>query len=166
MSTPTPLILCGAKKHMANLIKTKLLPEYNVIYAGYNPIHSKREVPLIISGNPPAYDSLHMKLASNDFTSPARAIVTGGGYSEEGFQELYQACVKACGSRENLSVPFFRASNEITDRLADQGMGPAHSSVEYPDAITERLKRRLKEVGIADEVVNKGELGPGGIGGL
>lgn len=68
-----------------------------------------------------------------------------------------------CGSKADLPVPFLRASNEITDRLAGEGRGPAHSSVEYADAITERLKRRLKEVGVwgrtrGDEAANRGGI--------
>lgn len=50
--------------------------------------------------------------------------------------------MEACGSKENLPVPFFRTSNELTDRLAAEGKGPAHSSPEYFKAITERLKKQ------------------------
>lgn len=180
MSTPIPVILCGAMKGMANLIRTTMLPEYNgkassnepnpfksnliklpVIYAGYNPTHTAHEVPLIISGNPPHPSSLHTQLSSNDFTIPPRAIITGGGYSNELFQELYQNCIQACGSQKDLPVPFFRTSNEITDRLAVEGKGPAHSSREYPAAVTERLKRKLREVGIAPGMKGDGGGGKG-----
>jgi hypothetical protein len=37
---------------------------------------------------------------------------------------------------ENLPVPFFRTSNELTDRLAAQEKVLAHSSSKYPEAIT------------------------------
>jgi hypothetical protein len=84
-------------------------------------------------------------------------------YSDELFQELYHSCVKACGSKEVLPVPFFRTSDEIADRLSVERKGPAHSSREYPAAVTERLKRKLREVGIApgmkgDVVGGKGEV--------
>ncbi|KAJ5905094.1 uncharacterized protein N7473_002010 [Penicillium subrubescens] len=136
MSAPIPIILCGAMKGMANLIKTTMLPEYN----GYNITKSAQEVPLIISGHPPHPSSLHTQLSSNDFTIPPRAIITGGVYSDELFQEFYHSCVKACGSKEVLPVPFFRTSDEIADRLSVERKGPAHSSREYPAAVTERLK--------------------------
>jgi hypothetical protein len=58
-------------------------------------------------------------------------------------------------------VPFFRTSNEITDRLAAEGKGPAHSSRDYPDAVTERLKRKLKEVGVAPGAKGDGAGGNG-----
>lgn len=60
-------------------------------------------------------------------------------------------------------MPFFRASNEITDRLAAEGKGPAHASSEYPAAITERLKNRLKEVGIGLGIEGRGTGRNGGI---
>jgi hypothetical protein len=53
--------------------------------------------------------------------------------------------VKECGSKEKLPVPFFRTSNELMDRVAAEGMDPAHSSSEYFKTITERLKSRLME---------------------
>lgn len=71
--------------------------------------------------------------------------------------------MEACGSKENLPVPFFRTSNELTDRLAAEGKGPAHSSPEYFKAITERLKSRLMGAGIAPGIPtqvleNRGEI--------
>jgi hypothetical protein len=99
-------------------------------------LSNKHDVPLIISGYPPSPSSLHTQLDCNDFAAPPRAIITGGGYSDEAFHELYQSCVEACGSMENLPVPFFRTSNELTDRLAAQEKVLAHSSSKYPEAIT------------------------------
>jgi hypothetical protein len=72
------------------------------------------------------------------------------------FQELYQDCIKACGSKEDIPVPFFRASREITTRLAAEGNGPVPSSSEYPAAITERLKNKLKEAGIGPGIEGHG----------
>jgi hypothetical protein len=123
-----------------------LLP---VVYAGHDIRASAREVPLFLSGCPPPTLSLHTQVGSNDFIIPVRAVITGGGYDEERFQLLYQACLKACGSAANLPVPFFRTNNELTDQLAREGKGHEHSSAEYPKAVTERLKSKLRAAGIA-----------------
>ncbi|OOG00548.1 hypothetical protein ASPCADRAFT_502844 [Aspergillus carbonarius ITEM 5010] len=146
MSTPTPVILCGAMREVAALIRTLLLPEYNVVYAGHNLSAAEREVPLILAGSPPSASTLHTQVGSNDFTDPPRAVITGGGWNEERFQALYRACEEATNGA--LPVPFFRTDNALTDRLAATGEGPAHSSPEYPAAVTQRLKDKLREAGV------------------
>ncbi|PWY94554.1 hypothetical protein BO94DRAFT_609942 [Aspergillus sclerotioniger CBS 115572] len=148
MSTPTPVILCGAMREVAALIRTLLLPEYNVVYAGHNLSAAEREVPLILSGSPPPPSKLHTQIGSNDFTDPPRAVITGGGYNEERFQALYQACTAAKNGVP--PVPFFRTDNGLTDRLAATGEGPAHASAEYPAAVTRRLKEKLREAGVGE----------------
>jgi hypothetical protein len=68
------------------LVKPDLISSNDaVIYACYNITHTKREIPLIISGHPPHPSSLHTQLSTNNFTIPPRAIITGGGYSDELF---------------------------------------------------------------------------------
>lgn len=79
------------------------------------------------------------------------AIVVGGGYDDNAYNALRQACIDACGgSARNLGVAFFRADNELTDRLVKEGKGPEKRTKDYPAAITKRLKDKLKEVGVAD----------------
>ncbi|KAK7701595.1 hypothetical protein SLS57_011680 [Botryosphaeria dothidea] len=115
----------------------------------------------IISGSPPAAASLHTDVGSNDFTVPPRAVIAGGGYNDEAFETLYQGCVQACGSEANLPVPFFRVSNAITSRLEAEGKGPKIRTPEYPKAVANRLKDKLKEAGIgpgiSEEPGNKGK---------
>lgn len=41
-------------------------------------------------------------------------------------------------------MPFFRTSNELTDRLVAEGKDPSHASFQYPDAICGRLKNKLR----------------------
>ncbi|PYH81347.1 hypothetical protein BO82DRAFT_432687 [Aspergillus uvarum CBS 121591] len=146
MTTAIPVILCGAKREVAALVRAHMLPEYDVVYAGHNLPAAEQEVPLILAGKAPPASALHTQVGPNDFTIAPRAVITGGGYSEDRFQTLYQACANASGV---LSVPFFRTDNHLTDQLAATGKGPAHSSSEYPAAVTARLKAKLREVGVA-----------------
>lgn len=75
----------------------------------------------------------------------------GGGYDDNAYGALRQACIEACGgSAKNLGVAFFRADNELTERLVREGKGPEKRTKDYPAAITKRLKDKLREVGVAD----------------
>ncbi|KKY27168.1 hypothetical protein UCDDS831_g00915 [Diplodia seriata] len=124
MSRAIPIIVCGATQKMASMVKSNMLPEYDVVYAGHSLPSSLHEVPLILAGTPPPAASLHTQLGSNDFSSFPRAVVTGGGYSDDEFSDLFNACVAACGGKESdLPVPFFRIDNAITKRLAKEGRG-------------------------------------------
>lgn len=109
------------------------------------------ELPLILSGKPPQPSSLHTQVASNDLSRHPVAVVVGGGYDDNAYGALRQACIEACGgSAKNLGVAFFRADNELTERLVREGKGPEKRTKDYPAAITKRLKDKLREVGVAD----------------
>lgn len=166
MSARIPIIICGATQKVATMVKSNMLPEYDgtssfpprnhiltspVVYAGYNLAATANEVPQILSRSTPPSTSLHTQVGSNDFQIFPRAVIIGGGYSEEAFQTLFRACADACGSEAALPVPFFRVDNSITKRLAAEGKGPAPPSPEYSRAIAERLKERLREVGVGEE---------------
>ncbi|KAL1640202.1 hypothetical protein SLS58_007153 [Diplodia intermedia] len=170
MSRPIPIIVCGATQKVAAMVKSNMLPEYDVVYAGHDLPSTLHEVPLILAGTPPPGASLHTQLGSNDFlTSPPRAVVAGGGYGDDAFRALFAACVAACGGNESdLPVPFFRVDNDVTARLAAEGRGPplpefgkgpAAAAVpgreEYSRAIAGRLKGRIGEV--VGEGVGEGE---------
>lgn len=137
-------------------------PTRQVVYGGHDFDCAAKEVPQIISGSPPPASSLHTQVGSNDFTVFPRAVITGGGYSDEAFQTLYQACEKACGGQENLPVPFFRVDNALTDKLEAEGKGPTRGSPEYSKFIAQRLKDKLREAGVGAGVQerpeNKGKL--------
>ncbi|KAL0253259.1 hypothetical protein SLS55_010231 [Diplodia seriata] len=97
-------------------------------------------------------------MVNNTFTPPPRAVVTGGGYSDDAFSDLFNACVAACGGKESdLPVPFFRVDNTITERLAKEGSGPPLPDIGgkvpgvveregYAKAIAGRLKERIRGV--------------------
>jgi hypothetical protein len=46
-------------------------------------------------------------------------------------------------------VLFFRANNDLTDTLVEEGKGPRKGTPEYPVAIVKRLRESLRNSGIA-----------------
>ena len=124
---------------------------HSVIYAAYLLPETLQELPQILAGNPPAASSLHTQVASNSFDRPPVAIIIGGGYDDDTFKTLYDASIKACGgSKKDLGVAFFRADNQLTNRLVAEGKGPQKRTQGYSTAITKRLKDKLTEVGVAN----------------
>ena len=102
---------------------------------------------------------LHTSVASNSFANPILAVVVGGGYSDEEFDALYKASLEACGgTKESLGAIFVRASAAITEKLVAEGKGPKRYTPEYPVAVAQRLRDKLREVGIVPgaESVKKG----------
>ncbi|KAF2012004.1 hypothetical protein BU24DRAFT_425827 [Aaosphaeria arxii CBS 175.79] len=156
MSGPVPVILAGAVRAVATKVKANLLPEYDAVYASHDLASAQREIPLIISGTLPSSPSLHSQLGSNDFTKPPRAIILGGAWSDQAFQDLKDACAQACDSRDKVPVPFFRADNKLTQQLWAEKKGPAQTSHDYAEAIASRLKAKLREVGIAPDIQEDG----------
>ena len=108
------------------------------------------ELPSLLAGKATDTSSLHTQIGSNDFSRRPVAIVIGGGYDDESYDKLLDACGKACGgSRKEIGTVFLRADNNLTDRLVAEGKGPAKKTPEYSAAITKRLKDKLAELGIA-----------------
>ena len=118
-------------------------------YAAFSLPETKEELPKILAGKAPAASSLHTQVGSNAFGRRPVAIVVGGGYDYTAYQKLYDACVDACGSKKALGAAFFRADNQLTDRLVAEGKGPAKRTKDYPAAVTKRLKDKMAEVGVA-----------------
>ena len=132
----------------------------SVIYAAFLLPETLEELPQILAGTPPAAESLHTLVASNSFERRPVGIVIGGGYDDEAYKMLYDACVKACGgSKKDLGVAFFRADNQLTDRLVAEGKGPEKRTKDYPAAITKRLKDKLRETGVASGKVKESDIG-------
>lgn len=123
---------------------------YPVVYSGFDLPPTLEEVPRILSGHPPASSSLHTHVASKTFDQPILAVIVGGGYTDEDFNALYDASLKACGgSKADLGVVFVRADKALTEKLIAEGKGPKRYTPEYPIAMMQRLKGKLREVGIS-----------------
>lgn len=169
MPTNIPIVTCGNNKPDATGVHAGMKPEYEgkttyhlisipymltlliiVIYAGFQLSETLQELPLLLAGQGPPPESLHTQIASNTFIRRPVAIIAGGGYDDTAFETLRYACIAACGSKAELGVAFFRADNQLTDRLAAEGKGPQKKTPEYAKAIGQRLKARLGEVGIGE----------------
>lgn len=168
-NTSVPIITCGDHKPDAIGVHAGMKPEYDgkmlllpwkppprliksysVIYAAFSLPETFDELPQILADNPPAASALHTQVASNSFERRPVGIVIGGGYDDEAYGKLYNACLQACGDeKKKLGVAFFRADNELTDRLFSEGKGPQKRTEGYPAAITKRLKDKLAEVGVS-----------------
>jgi hypothetical protein len=119
-----------------------------VVYAGFSLPETLEGVPLILAGQAPSASSLHTHVGSNTIDRRPVAVAVGGGYSDDDYKKLRDACIKACGSKRPLGAAFFRADNAITDRLFAEGKGPQKRTDGYAAAITERWKAKLAEVGV------------------
>lgn len=131
-----------------------------MIYAGFDLDTTRSELPRLFIGDTSLVrQSLHTQIGTNDFqaVSPV-AIAIGGGYDDDAFQKLHKAIVEAfeTAGKPMFKYAYFRADNEITDRLYAEGRGPQKRTPEYPAAIVGRLKAKLKEVlPVRDEDVQK-----------
>ncbi|GAM91368.1 hypothetical protein ANO11243_094170 [Dothideomycetidae sp. 11243] len=149
MAGSTPIITCGDHKPDAIGVHAGMKSEYEVIYAAFSLPETFDELPQILAGTPPAALTLHTQVASNDFSRHPVAIIVGGGYDDEAYGELRQKCIAAVGGdKKKLGAAFFRADNNLTDRLVKEGKGPEKRTKDYPAAITKRLKNKLEEVGV------------------
>ena len=152
MSTKgTPIITCGDKARDATAVNPLMKPEYDVLYSGYSLPETLHELPLILSGKVPTPETLHSQIGPNDFTTRNPVAVSiGGGYSDDDFKKLFDACSEACGG--HLPVVFLRADKELTKKLVAEGKGPTRDKPEYSAFVANRLKNRLQEIGIKANV--------------
>lgn len=126
------------------------VPQCTVIYAGFDLPATRSELPrLLVDDTAVDHKALHTQIGSNQLRdNPPIAIVIGGGYDDESFHKLDDAIVEAFkkSSKQLLDYAYFRADNELTDRLFAEGKGPQKRTPAYGPAITKRLKTKLNEV--------------------
>ena len=135
----------------AYTIKTTQPTLITVLYSGFDLDATLHEVPLILSGKPPAEASLHTQIGSHNFDRRTLAVTTGGGYDDEKFQKLYDACLQACGgSKSDLHVVFFKTDTQLTAKLIEEGKHPTDEQPLYAAYVTDRLKNGLRNAGVAD----------------
>ncbi|KFY43695.1 hypothetical protein V495_03827 [Pseudogymnoascus sp. VKM F-4514 (FW-929)] len=144
MSAPLRVIVCGQTAQIANGVKAGLLPEYETIHVVFSAAAGAKDIPPLLSGQtPPATDEPNV--GTGDYSKKADAIITGGAYDDEKFNEMRNACAELPGFggvawlRPNMSTP-------------TPPIGPA-----YGKAMVERCKVCLKEL------EQDGKLGTDGI---
>jgi hypothetical protein len=94
-----------------------------------------RNLPLILSGSTPADEE--STLGSKNYFQPPKAIILGGGYSDDDLAKLQKAAISSPGA---VRVPWLKADIEKTKR------GPEPGTPEYSQLAAIRLKKTLEDL--------------------
>ncbi|OBT72656.1 hypothetical protein VF21_08575 [Pseudogymnoascus sp. 05NY08] len=144
MSAAIRVVVCGQSAQIAKAVKAGLLPECETIHVVFSAAAGAKDIPTILSGQaPPATDETNV--GTGNYTRKADAIIVGGAYGDEQFNEMRNSCAELPGNggvawlRLNMSTP-------------TPPLGP-----EYGKAVVERCKACLKELELG------GKLGTDGI---
>ena len=149
VSTSIPVIACGKHADIARAAAQNMLPEYDCKYSAPVPVFSSTDtlcllldihvclsvssactdLPLLLTGSVPPTASDNV--GSRNYSQPAAAVVLGGGFGNEEFEEAR----KACEGKSN--VPWLR----LDTSKPTPPLGPA-----YGQHVAERLKGRLREL--------------------
>ncbi|EPE26326.1 hypothetical protein GLAREA_02238 [Glarea lozoyensis ATCC 20868] len=121
-----PVILCGKTAQIAAGVTAGLKPEFNVISTLLSLPSAKSTIPSLLQ------------------TTPAKAVVCGGGYCAEDVGEMIKACEAGEGVR---GVGWYRVDSTIPS----PPLGPA-----YGKAVVDRFKARFVEVEEKKEKVGDG----------
>lgn len=94
-----------------------------------------RNLPLILSGSSPANEE--SSLGSKKYSQPPKAIILGGGYSDDDLKKLQEAAITFPGA---VRVLWLKADVEKTKR------GPEPGTPEYSQLVAVRVKEKLGEL--------------------
>jgi len=92
-------------------------------------------LPFILSGSTPANEE--SSLGSKNYYKPPKAIILGGGYSDDDLAKLQEAAISPSGA---VRVPWLKADIEKTKR------GPEPGTPEYSQLVALRVKETLGEL--------------------
>jgi len=126
-----------------------LKPEYEVIHFLQSSSRGATELPHLLAGSvpPPRTDSAadESNIGSKNYADPAKAIILGGGPTDDDIKLMRDACEK----EGLLGIPWIRPDlSKATPPLRTR---------EYGLAVVERAKAMLKEL------EENGELGKDGV---
>lgn len=153
-----PVIVCGRRESVGSVVIEGLKPEYEgtlkphqtsliktkyelqshkktVIHFVMSPEGGLRNLPLILSGSTPANEE--SSLGSKIYSQPPRAIILGGGYSDDDLAKLQDAATSSSGA---VRVPWLKADLEKTKR------GPEPGTPEYSQLVALRVKETLGDL--------------------
>lgn len=114
---------------------TSYLIEITVIHFIMSLEGGLRNLPLIFSGSTPANEE--SSLGTKNYSQPTKAIVLGGGYSDDDLAKLREAATSSSGA---VRVPWLKADTEKTKR------GPEPGTPEYSQLVALRVKETLGEL--------------------
>ncbi|KAF2181768.1 hypothetical protein K469DRAFT_791471 [Zopfia rhizophila CBS 207.26] len=122
---------------ITKFVKEGLLSEYEVIHIILTPTAGAADIPSILSGNAPPDHAAN--LGSQNYANPPVAVVTGGGYDDEAFNSMKDAC------RNVKAVPWVRPDKsklKAMPPLGDEAFGK-HTA--------ECVKATLNQLGVGIE---------------
>lgn len=107
------------------------------------------ELPLLLTNTVPDADKRSSLLGSGNWSTPPKAVVFGGAFTDDMIARL-RALVSATRGARN--IPWIRVNA--------QAVGPAPGSPEYAGAVTQRIKETLQRLDAQGKLDVAGE-GPG-----
>ncbi|KAF2114854.1 hypothetical protein BDV96DRAFT_600024 [Lophiotrema nucula] len=138
-----PVIVCGRRAVIASAVREALSPDYEVIHVITSPEQGASEIPLVLSGKQPPDSSENP--GSQDYSRPAVAVVTGGGYDDATFSNMKDAC------KAFPNVPWLRP-----DMSKMKDMPPGTDPKAYAKASAARVKEMLDELGVGRKKTDDG----------
>ncbi|KAH7122614.1 hypothetical protein B0J11DRAFT_344310 [Dendryphion nanum] len=88
---PIPIIVCGRRAEIAKFVRESLAPEYDVVHVITSPEEGSSDIPILLRGEKlPESDNP----GSRNYGSTPLAVATGGGYDDEAFNQMRDACLK------------------------------------------------------------------------
>ncbi|RFU30486.1 hypothetical protein B7463_g5869, partial [Scytalidium lignicola] len=131
MTSSIPIVILGRRAEVAKGVIAAIVPEYEVVHTFLASDNAPVDLPVILRGEslPPREN-----LGTQNYSRPVTAIITGGGYNDEMFNELREACTGIS------HIPWLRP---------DLSGGPPVVTLGYSEKVAARVKETLKK--LADE---------------
>lgn len=107
------------------------------------------ELPLLLTNTVPDKDKRSSLLGSGNWTTPPKAVVFGGAFTDDMIAHLQKLVAETKGAR---NIPWIRVNA--------QAVGPVPGSPEYAVAVTQRVKEALQRLDAEGKLDLEGE-GPG-----
>ncbi|KAF3765089.1 hypothetical protein M406DRAFT_292368 [Cryphonectria parasitica EP155] len=128
----TPVITTGIHEEIGRAVIDQLKPEYEVIHLALLS-NVENELPFLLKNQAPPSPS--SSLGTGNWDSPPRAILFGGGYTDEIISRLQELAASTEGARQ---IPWLRVD------AAKVGLTPG--SPEFIIAITKKFKAELERL--------------------
>ncbi|RMZ88297.1 hypothetical protein DV736_g4483, partial [Chaetothyriales sp. CBS 134916] len=114
---PLPIVLCATNPHHFTYVIDQIKPSVEVLAVFTSVSTATTELPLLLSGHPALPSSGYGSLSQQSIEPPSmpRAIVVGGGFSDDDYSRIKQAA--------ELSLPQALLNDEVTGSGGGEGEG-------------------------------------------
>ncbi|PSR85721.1 hypothetical protein BD289DRAFT_453124 [Coniella lustricola] len=149
MSTKaTPILVAGRGESVATVVVEHIQPEYEVIHVALA-ANIENELPLLLQNKIPEDDKRSSFLGSGNWSTPPKAVVFGGAFTDDLIEKLQKLVAETKGSR---NIPWLRVNAKI--------VGPAPGTPEYAISVSLKVKEALQRFEAEGKLDVDGE-GPG-----